>query len=213
MLPRASASAPSNLPAYAAEAAEPAEPAEPAEAAEAAEPAWPGRPALIALAGRRGSPTAREDTPQAAAARSYVTARGAIVAMFGLFLVCDLIADWFGLEVLAGVGFAAGCVLGPYVVRRHALLRVVAAPPAVFLAALVIVQVLTAQGTSRHGKVLSVAEGTLLTLAALAPWLLAGTTLGAVVAIPRGLLECVRELRSELREDLGERRPWVPRLR
>jgi hypothetical protein len=135
------------------------------------------------------------------------------VAMFGLFLVSDLIADWFGLEVLAGLGFAAGCVLGPYFVRRHALLRVVAAPPAVFLAALVIVQVLTAQGTSRHGKVLSVAEGTLLTLAALAPWLLAGTALSAVVAIPRGLVQCLRELRAELREVLGERRPWVSRLR
>lgn len=133
--------------------------------------------------------------------------------MFGMFLVSDLIADWSGLEVLAGLGFAAGCVLGPYFVRRHALLRVVAAPPAVFLAALVIVQVLTAQGTSRHGKVLSVAEGTLLTLAALAPWLLTGTALGVVVAIPRGLVQCLRNLQAELREDLRERRPWASRPR
>jgi len=133
--------------------------------------------------------------------------------MLGLFLVSDLIADWFGREVIAGAGFVAGCLLGPYFVRRHALLRVVAAPPALFLVALGIAQVLTAQGTSRHGKVLSVFEGTLLTLAALAPWLLAGTALGAVAAIPRGLGQCVRELRDELREDLRERRPGAARTR
>jgi hypothetical protein len=128
--------------------------------------------------------------------------------MLGLFLVSELVADWFGLAVIGGLGFVAGCLLGPYFVRRHALLQVVAAPPAVFLVALLLVQALTAQGTSRHGKVMSVAEGTLLTLAALAPWLLAGTALGALVAIPRGLVQRVRDLRAELREDLRERRPW-----
>jgi hypothetical protein len=201
MLTGASASAPSDRP----EQAE--EPAEPAVADR--------RAPLIALAGRR--PAAANSDPDPApipsSARSHVTARGAIVAMFGLFLVLDLVAAWSGLEVIAGIGFVASCLLAPFVVRRHGLLQVVAAPPAVFLVALLVVQVLTAQGTSRHGKVLSVFEGTLLTLAALAPWLLAGTALGAVAAIPRGIAQCVRELRNDLREDLRERRPWAARTR
>ena len=198
MLPGANAPAPSDHPDHAEESAEPADSSR--------------RAPLIALADRRAAAVAPERVPRPPIARSYVTARGAIVAMLGLFLVSDLVADWCGLEVIAGLGFVAGCQLGPYVVRRHALLPVVAAPPAVFLAALVVVQVLTAQGTSRHGKVLSVFEGTLLTLAALAPWLLAGTALGAAAAIPRGLGQCLRELRDELREDLRERRPRSARI-
>jgi Domain of unknown function (DUF6542) len=201
MLTGASASAPSD---------------QPEQADETAEPAVADRRApLIALAGRRPSAANSEPDPVpiSSPARPHVTARGAIVAMFGLFLVSDLIAAWSGLEVIAGLGFVASCLLAPYLVRRHALLRVVAAPPAVFLAALLIEQVLTAQGTSRHGKVLSVFEGTLLTLAALAPWLLAGTALGAVAAIPRGIMECLSELRNDLREDLRERRPWAARTR
>jgi hypothetical protein len=199
MLPRASASAHSEHPEPAAEQVEPAEPG--------------GRAPLIALADRRRTAATQEPAPDPSADRSYITARGAIVAMFGLFLVSNLIAAWSGLEVVAGLGFAVGCLLAPYVIRRHVLLQVVAAPPAVFLAALLLAQVLTAQGTSRHGKVLSVFEGTLLTLAALAPWLLAGTALGAVAAIPRGLVQCLRELRNDLREDLRERRPWATRTR
>jgi hypothetical protein len=199
MLTGASASAPSDQPEHGEEPAEEAAPS--------------GRAPLIALAGHRPSATAQEPAPSPSLARSHITARGAIVAMLGLFLVSDIIAAWSGLEVIAGLGFVAGCLLGPYVVRRHALLQVVAAPPAVFLVALLIVQVLTAQGTSRHGKVLSVFEGTVLTLAALAPWLLAGTALGAVAAIPRGITQCLRELRNDLKEDLRERRPWAARTR
>ena len=136
-----------------------------------------------------------------------------MVAMFGLFLVTNLVAGWLGHAVVAGFGYAAACILAPYLVRRHALLQVVVAPPAIFLAALVVAQVATAQGTGRHGKVLSVLEGTVLTLAALAPWLVGGTALGAGAAIPRGLRQCVRELRTELMADIAERRPWAPRQR
>ena len=150
----------------------------------------------------RRSPFPARDAPKA---RAYVTVRGATVAMFTLFLACCLTSGWLGLEVIAGLGYAVGCAAAPYLVRRHALLQVVVAPPAVFLAALVLAQVLTAQGSSRHGRMLSVLEGTVLTLAALAPWLLAGTALGAVAAIPRGLRDCVRDLWSQLRP---ERWPW-----
>jgi hypothetical protein len=132
-------------------------------------------------------------------ARSYVTARGAMVAMFGIFLFCSLVADWLGLGVLTGLGYVTCCVLAPFFVRREAQLHVVVAPPAIFMTVVIVTQILTAQGSSRHGRVLSVVEGTLLTLAAVAPWLFAGTALGAAASATRGLRECVRELSAELR--------------
>jgi hypothetical protein len=136
------------------------------------------------------------------ARRSYATARGALVAMFALFFFSSLVAGWLDLGFVTGFSYAAACVLAPYLASRRALLHVVVAPPAIFVIALLVTQVLTAQGTSRHGRVMSVLEGTALTLAATAPWLITGTALGVVVAIRRGLLGCVRQLRSELR---GER--------
>jgi uncharacterized protein DUF6542 len=132
-------------------------------------------------------------------AGSYMTIRGAFVAMFGIFLFCGLVASWLNLAVLTGLGYAACCVLAPFFVRRHAVLHVVIAPPAIFLATVLVTQVLTAQGTGRHGMVLSVLEGTLLTLAAVAPWLLGGTALGFGGAMTRGLPERIRQLIAELR--------------
>ena len=185
-------------------------------------PAWPRRPAL-AQAVSAAPPSAQRACDSAAlastataeplAGRSHMTARGAMLAMFGLFLAADLAASWTGRQVPAGVGFLAACVLGPYLVRKHALLQVIVASPAVFLVALVITQIATAQGTGKHGKILSVLEGTVLVLAALAPWLLSGVVLGVVAAIPRGLVQCTRDLKQELREDLANRRPWAPRPR
>jgi hypothetical protein len=185
-------------------------------------PAWPRRPALAQAVSAVPPPgqgvwagPALATTAAAAplAGRSHMTARGALVSMFGLFLAADLAASWTGHQVPAGVGFLAACVLGPYLVRKHALLQVIAASPAIFLVALIITQIATAQGTGKHGKILSVLEGTVLVLAALAPWLLSGVVLGVVAAIPRGLVQCTRDLKQELREDLANRRPWAPRPR
>ncbi len=150
-------------------------------------------PAQSALAQRH--PIRAESAP----ARSYVTARGAMVAMLGVFLASDLVASWLHLAVLIGLGYAGACALAPFFVRRHALLQLVVAPPAIFLVALIIGQVLTAQGTSRHGKALSVLEGTFLTLAAIAPWLFAGTAVGIGAATTRGLPQSIRELAAGLR--------------
>lgn len=132
-----------------------------------------------------------------------VTVRGALVGMFCIFLLACLMASWLHIAVLAGLGYAASCVLAPFFVRRHALLHVVIAPPAIFMASVIITQVLTAQGTSRHGRAMSVLEGTLLTLAGIAPWLLAGTALDVGGAMTRGLPECVRQIAAELRGDTG----------
>jgi hypothetical protein len=196
------------------------------DAAELTRPADPAGPAVwedpasqAASAATASDPGANAETPvraprsASAPERAYVTARGAVVGMSGLFFACNLIDGWTGLVVLAGLGYVAGCVLAPYFVRQNALPLVVAAPPAIFLAALIAAQVLTAQGSGRHGEILSVLEGTLLTLAALAPWLLAGTALGVCVAIPRGLVRCVRDVLTERREDITQRRPWAPKPR
>jgi hypothetical protein len=134
-----------------------------------------------------------------------VTARGAIIAMLGLFLVCLLAANWFNIGVLPGIGYMAGCVVAPSLVSRRGLLQVVAAPPALFLVALVITQILTAQGSSRHGRALSVVEGTVLSLAATAPWLLLGTALGVANSLRLGLIERIGELRADLRAERGQR--------
>lgn len=128
--------------------------------------------------------------------RSHLTARGALLGMFTLFLVTTLIASWRGLDVLAGLGYCAGCIAAPVYARREAQLAVVLSTPAVFLLAEIITQALTAQGSSGHSSALSVLEGTALTLADTAPWLFAGTAACVVMALTRGLPYCIRELRA-----------------
>ncbi len=140
--------------------------------------------------------------PGAASVR--VTARGALLAMFTGCLIADLLADWLQLEVLIGLGFCAVCLLAPGYVRRPALLYVAVAPPAMFAAAVAVTQALTAQGTGGHAWVLSVLEGSLLTLAAVAPWLFAGTVLCLAAAMLRGLPESARDFSADLRG--GDRR-------
>ena len=140
-----------------------------------------------------------------------MTARGAVVAMFLLFLVGTLAAGWLHLEVLAGLSFVAGCALAAYYSRRDALLTAVVTPPLVFMAALVIAELLTShEDTVRH-SLTAAAEGIVLTLAAVAPWLFSGVVIGLVIALMRGLPQCVRDLSAELRGDLGLRGPSVQR--
>jgi hypothetical protein len=138
--------------------------------------------------------------------RSHVTLRGAVIGMLLLSLVACLLAAWLSVGELAGLGFCAGCVLAPLYARRDAQLQIVAAAPVIFLAAVIITQALTAQGSSNHGRVESVLEGTLLSLATAAPWLFAGTAACVAVAWRQGLPDCVRELRSGLREARSGRR-------
>jgi hypothetical protein len=140
-----------------------------------------------------------------------MTARGVVVVMFLLFLVGTLAAGWLHLEVLAGLSFVAGCVLASYYSRRDALLTAVITPPLVFMAALIIAELLTShEDTVRH-SLTSAGEGIVLTLAAVAPWLFSGVVIGLVIALMRGLPQCVRDLSAELRGDLGLRGPSAQR--
>lgn len=182
----------------------------PAAASTLAAPANPAvPPAAVAspLAPRANAaarPPAAAST--ASASYSYVTERrvlrgrlpasAALLSMLLLCLVTCLVAAWRQLDGLAGFGFCAGGVLAPVYARRSAQLIVAVSAPVVFLVAEIAAQSITAPSGSGHSIVLSVLEGTLLVLAEVAPWLFAGTAVCIVIAMFRGLPQCVRDLRT-----------------
>jgi hypothetical protein len=139
-----------------------------------------------------------------------MTARGAILAMFSLFFVGTLAAGWLHLGVLTGLSFVAGCALTARYTRRDGLLAVVVTPPLIFLIALVVTEVLTSHADTAKHALTSAVEGTILTLAAVAPWLFTGVIVGLVIALCRGLPRCISDLRQELRGDFGLREPSAP---
>ena len=126
--------------------------------------------------------------------QARLTGRGCVVVMLLIFLVSDLLVSKLGLGWLDGLGYGTGCLLAVAYARREALLLVVTAPPALFLVALVTAELITATGST----LLATAEGTLLALATGAPWLFAVTLAGLVVAMFRGLPQCVRDFKVEL---------------
>jgi hypothetical protein len=97
--------------------------------------------------------------------------------------------------VLAGAFFVIGSAAAVLYVRPGDLLMVTIAPPLLFGITLVGVKAATATGS----MALSIAEGTAITMAEVAPWLFAGMALTLVIAWARGLRGCVRELRQDLR--------------
>jgi hypothetical protein len=173
------------------------------------------RPAAPAEAGGPARGSAPNRTAPGPA--TLLTARGAAVAMFWLFFVGTLAAGWLHLGVLTGLSFVAGCSLAARYTRRDGLLTVVATPAPIFLITLVITEALTTHAATPRRTLESVAEGTVLTLAGVAPWLFGGVALGLVIAMTRGLRQCLRDLAAELRGDLPspERttRPGDGRLR
>jgi hypothetical protein len=134
---------------------------------------------------------AEQQTPTAA----RLTGRGAVVGMAVLFTAGLLTASWLGLTVLAGVFFVLGGALAARYTRPADLLIVALSPPVLFAAALIFVEALTAQGS----LLLSVVAGSVVALATLAPWLAGGAVLTVVIAWRRGLPQCVRNLRRDLR--------------
>jgi hypothetical protein len=127
------------------------------------------------------------------------TGRGAIVVMLVIFVLGLLGASWLSWPVLAGGSFLVGSVAAAWYVRPADLLTVAVTPPLLFGATLVGVKAVTATGNAA----LSIVGGTAITLAAAAPWLLAGTALSLLIAWSRGLRQCVRDLRRELRRSPG----------
>jgi hypothetical protein len=126
--------------------------------------------------------------------RPRLTGRGAVLLMLAVFLVGNLIAVPIKVPWLGGLGYAAGCLLAVAYTRREALLIVVSTPPAIFLAALVATELITAGSNTA----LATTEGTLLTLAAVAPWLFGCTIACLIAGLVRGLPRCIRDLRAQL---------------
>jgi hypothetical protein len=178
-------------------------PAAPAARPAPAPPA-PGRRRAGGTGSVSGSGTGARRGPRRAAAGGRrpgrgrsgprLTGRGAVLAMLAVFLVIDLIAAGLHSTWLIGFGYGAGCLLAVTYARREALLVVVTTPPAIFLVALVSSKLMTTGGNT----LLAAAEGTLLTLAATAPWLFGVTIACLAGATVRGLPRCIQELRTAL---------------
>ena len=178
-------------------------PARPTSAAEGGETAT-SRPSPAApLVGSDGwsdeAATGGPGTGQARRAGRRITARGAALAMLGLFLAGDLLAGWLSLSGLAGLSFAAGCLLAAVFTQRRDLLIMVTMPPLIFLIAVLCAEALTSPGTTFAASAAAIAAGTILTLSAAAPWLFGGVLLSLIIAMFRGLPQCVRDLGMSLR--------------
>lgn len=169
-----------------------------------ADPPWE---ASTGDAGAAWAPPDRAARPRAASRPGpRLTARGAIAGMLVAFFLGLLLASWLHWGVLAGGSFLAGSVAAARYTKRADLLAVAVSPPLLFFCAVVVVKALTASGNA----LLATAEGTVLTLASVAPWLFTGVIVTLIVAWRRGLRQCVADLRHELNPGLPGRRPGRP---
>ncbi len=126
-----------------------------------------------------------------------VTGRGAVLLMFAVFTLGLVGASWLSQPALAGGAFVAGNVAAAWYTRPRDLLTVAVTPPLLFCIALMGVKTLTATGN----MTVAIAGGTAITLAAVAPWLLAGTVVSLIIACLRGLPGRIGALRQQLRPD------------
>ncbi|MFC6878298.1 DUF6542 domain-containing protein [Actinomadura yumaensis] len=148
------------------------------------------------MRGQRAASTPRQRPSAPAARQAALTGRGGVVVMFGAALLGGLTARWFGVDVLAGAGFTAGCVLAALATRPADLLTLAVSPPLVFLVATALAVLATSAG---DGSLLtSVSVGVLAALSTTAPWLFLGTILVLAITAPRGLVANARELRGKL---------------
>ena len=130
-----------------------------------------------------------------------LTGRGAILALLVLSFAGILVSDWLGWGLLADVTFVAACVVIACYAKPSDLLAVSVCPPLAFFVACVLAKLITSTGGT------AAAEGTLVTLATSAPWLFLGTAVTIVIALRRGLLDNIRELRHGLQETAGRGGP------
>lgn len=179
---------------------------------------WPARPTSASRGRETGPPrqsapaplvpsdgrsddlaTAGRGTGQAPRARPRITARDAALIMLALFLAGELLGGWLSLSILGGLSFVAGCLLAAVGTQRRDLLFMVTMPPLIFLIAVLCAEVITSPGSTFAASAGAIAAGTILTLSAAAPWLFGGVVLYLVIAMFRGLPQCVRDLRADLR--------------
>jgi hypothetical protein len=157
----------------------------------------PGGPAGPASPRRPGPGNGPAGGAAGGAAGLRLTGRGAILCLFVLSFLGILLSGWLGTGVLADVFFLIGCCGIAWYTKPSDLLSVAVSPPLAFFFACVLAKLASSSGGT------SAAEGTLVTLATSAPWLFAGTALTIVIALRRGLLDNLRELRQGLQGTPG----------
>ena len=135
--------------------------------------------------------------PGRGAAVLRLTGRGAILGLFLLLFVGILISGWLNSGIPADLLFLLGCGAMAWYTKPRDLLSVSISPPLAFFCACVLAKLITSSGGT------SAAEGILVTLATSAPWLFAGTALTIVIALRRGLLDNIRDLRASLQGTPG----------
>ncbi|SNT56469.1 hypothetical protein SAMN05216276_106424 [Streptosporangium subroseum] len=135
-----------------------------------------------------------------------LTARGAVAFVLAFTLVGSVAQVLSGWPVI-GPAFVVGCVVAVSLVNRRDLLSLVVSPPLTFFVATVVTELVRALTTA--SPIQSFGLGVFTALSGGAPWLFGGSLLVLVIAWRRGLTQCVRELRDELRA-AG---PKVPRPR
>ena len=135
--------------------------------------------------------------PASGAAVLRLTGRGAILGLFVLLFLGILISGWLNTGILADLVFLLGCCAMAWYTKPGDLLSVSVSPPLAFFFACVLAKLITSSGGT------SAAEGILVTLATSAPWLFAGTALTIVIALRRGLLDNLRDLRAGLQGTPG----------
>ena len=147
------------------------------------------REPMDAAGGPAGPPGPREN---AAAPGIRLTGRGAILALVALTFLGLLVSDLVGWGLLSNVTFLAACIAIACYAKPTDLLPVTVCPPLAFFVACVCAKLITSAGGT------SAVEGILFTLATSAPWLFLGTAVTIVIALRRGLLDNIRELRRGL---------------
>ena len=142
------------------------------------------------------APASGADTGTAKPGGVRLTGRGALVVVFALCLLGLAVSGWLHWGILTGVVFVAASCLAAARTQRSDLLVVAVSTPGLFLIAAICTKAL-----GSAGSVLSTLEGTLITLANTAPWLIGGTLLSLIIAFSRGMWDNVRTLRKDLRGD------------
>jgi hypothetical protein len=152
------------------------------------------RSAVTSVAGGRAA------LRRAAASRKEITlptltGRGGLVVMFGATGLGALLGN----HTFQGMLFCAACVVAAVTTRKSDLLTVVVSPPAIFFTVSLIAAVLG--GLGDHSFLVSVLVSVGTTLTEGAPWLFLGTLLMVAIALPRGLLKNLAELRVRVAAD------------
>jgi hypothetical protein len=134
-----------------------------------------------------------------------MTGRGAVVVMFSLFFLGMLAADRLHLGSLTGLSFVTGSALAARYTKRDGLLTAVLTAPLLFMIALIVTETMSSHADTLRRTLTSAAEGIVLTLASVAPWLFGGMIISVIVAMYSGLPRSFRELRADLRGGDGPR--------